>query len=74
MTIIVRLFATLRQNREKTLELSLPAGATIAQALSRLGIAESEVAILLKNGRHARPADSLVQGDSLALFPPVGGG
>lgn len=74
MTITIRLFATLRQNRGKTLELELPAGAAIEQALKELGIAECDAAILLRNGRHAQLTDRLQAGDTLSIFPPVGGG
>lgn len=74
MTITVRLFATLRQNRGKTLELALPAGAAIEQALKELDIAECDAAILLCNGRHAQLTDRLQAGDTLSIFPPVGGG
>ena len=33
-----------------------------------------EVAILLINGFHSKPADSVKDGDIISLFPPVGGG
>ena len=33
-----------------------------------------EVAILLINGFHSKPADSVKDGDVILLFPPVGGG
>lgn len=72
--IEVRLFATFREGREKILQLeadSFPDGMSIIQ---HLGIPEEEVAILLINGMHRKPRDSVKDGDVVALFPPVGGG
>jgi len=72
--IEVRVFATLRQGREKiTL---LPAGGfpTAADVLRQLGIPAEAVSILLINGFHSKPENPVKDGDILALFPPVGGG
>ena len=72
--IEVRVFATLRQGREKiTL---LPAGGfpTASDVLRQLGIPAEAVSILLINGFHSKPENPVKDGDILALFPPVGGG
>jgi molybdopterin converting factor small subunit len=42
--------------------------------ISHLDIPAEEVAILLINGFHKKPSDSVKDGDVVALFPPVGGG
>jgi molybdopterin converting factor small subunit len=39
-----------------------------------IGIPEKEVRLIFVNGRHASLEDRLAEGDTLALFPPVGGG
>lgn len=72
--IEVRLFATLREGREKIIFLE-PAKYQIASdVINYLNIPREEVAIYLINGRHSKLQDSIQDGDILAIFPPVGGG
>lgn len=72
--IEVRVFATLRQGREKVTMLP-PEGITCAgDILERLNIPAGEVSILLINGFHQKPETTVKDGDIVALFPPVGGG
>ena len=72
--IEVRVFATLRQNREKITMLE-PDGLTCAgDILQKLDIPAQDVAILLINGFHQKPETPVKDGDILDLFPPVGGG
>jgi molybdopterin converting factor small subunit len=70
----VRLFATLRENREKVIFRDCQDGMDGYALLSELGIKPEEVAIFLINGRHSKPDAKLSQDDLVALFPPVGGG
>lgn len=72
--IEVRLFATLREGRDKVV--MLPAGdfPDAGAIIRHLNIPAEEVAILLINGFHKKPADAVKAGDVVALFPPVGGG
>lgn len=72
--IEVRVFATLREGREKITQLPPEGIATADDVLRRLSIPPGEVAILLINGFHSKPIDPVKDGDVLALFPPVGGG
>lgn len=72
--IEIRLFATLRENREKILYYEAEGLHTVTDILHRLAIPSADVAILLINGIHAKPADSVKDHDIIALFPPVGGG
>ena len=74
MQIRVKLFATLRDNREKELLLDLPEQTGIQSILEELGIAEQEVAVIFLNGRGVPLDHPLRAGDTLSLFPPVGGG
>jgi sulfur carrier protein len=74
LKITVKLFATFRQGRQKVMEMELPGGTTAENIISELGISKSEVAILLINGRDGQLDKHLVEGDLVALFPPVGGG
>jgi MoaE-MoaD fusion protein len=81
MRITVRLFAMLRERagwRERDLE--LPSDATIERAWQALAaeapaLASYRSAVrFARNGRYAAPEESLREGDTLALIPPVAGG
>lgn len=74
MLITVKLFATLRNNREKIMSLDLKEGSTPLEVSQSLKIPEEDVAIIMINGRGAKKNSPLKEGDVLALFPPVGGG
>jgi molybdopterin converting factor small subunit len=73
MHIEVRLFATLRKGRFKreTFEYE---SSTPAYILSQLNIPHEDVAILLVNGRDGSFDQPLNDGDTVSIFPPVGGG
>ena len=72
--IEVRVFATLRQGRDKVTMLSPDGIFCAGDVLEKMGIASAEVSILLVNGFHQKPETPVQDGDILALFPPVGGG
>jgi molybdopterin synthase sulfur carrier subunit len=74
MKITVKLFATLRRGRfdQKTIECG--EGVIIHDLIKMLEIPEKEAAIIFVNSRHAEFHTILRQGDTLAIFPPVGGG
>ncbi|ABZ83622.1 molybdopterin converting factor, this protein family, putative [Heliomicrobium modesticaldum Ice1] len=74
ITVFVKLFATFRVNRFSTGHMAVPLGATVREVLSALAIPEQEVAICMVNG-HSKEIDHILSdGDTLSLFPPVGGG
>ena len=72
--IVIKLFATLRQGRFSVQARELEAGTTVGMVVGELGIPEREAALIFVNGRHENLATKLADGDTLALFPPVGGG
>ena len=72
--IEVRLYATLREGRGKIVMLEPEKAANARAVLNLLEIPVEDVAILLINGFHRKPEDTVKDGDVLALFPPVGGG
>ena len=72
--IEVRFFATLRDGHGKITEIPAEAASTAGDILRRFDINPEEVAILLINGFHSKPEDSVKDGDVISLFPPVGGG
>jgi len=74
MTIEARLFATLREGRGKIVHVELDEGAKVSDLAERLRIAPGEIAILLVGGRDARLDRTLADGDTVSIFPPVGGG
>ena len=74
MIVKVKLFATLREGRFPVAEREFTAGATVRDVLADLAMPETEVALILINGRHKDFDTVLAGGDTLSLFPPVGGG
>jgi len=72
--ITVKLFATFRDGRDKIQIFELEQGKTPKDVIAVLGIEEAEIAILLVNGRDGQFDKPLLEGDLIALFPPVGGG
>ena len=72
--IEVRFFATLREGRGKVTQVPAEEVSTAGDILRRFEIPVEEVAILLINGFHSRPEDSVKDDDVISLFPPVGGG
>jgi molybdopterin converting factor small subunit len=72
--IEVRLFATLRNNRFKKDVKEFDEGTTPNVILKDLDIDYEDVAILLINGRDGLLDTVLEDGDTLSVFPPVGGG
>jgi molybdopterin converting factor small subunit len=74
MQITVKLFATFRNGRFKADVREYPAGTVCRQIVADMEIREEELGIVLVNGRHAQLAQELRGGDSLSLFPLVGGG
>ena len=83
MKIRIRLFATLQQYLPAGGEgcetlVDLPAGATVADALEALSVPANLAHILFINGRHVLRSDlavrQLAEGETLAVFPAIGGG
>ena len=72
--IEVRFFATLREGRGKIAEIGAEEVSTAGELIRRFDIPAEEVSILLINGFHSKPEDSVKDGDVISLFPPVGGG
>lgn len=82
MLVCVRLFAVLRERAGRdSIELELADGATVSDALQALG-SRRELAgaldrlgvVLAVNREYARADQPLVEGDEVALIPPVSGG
>jgi sulfur-carrier protein len=74
MQIKVRLFATLRDGRGKELMMDFDPGTTPQLIMDKLDIKKEDVAILLVNGMDGKFEQQLKDGDTVSIFPPVGGG
>jgi molybdopterin synthase catalytic subunit len=76
MRVRVRLFAALRDRAgTDEIELELPEGAVVADALERLRSLTGDLrAVLAVNREYARAQTALHPDDELALIPPVSGG
>lgn len=74
MDIRVKLFANLRIDNEKEMNMSLPQGSTPKDIIERLGIQQEDAAIIMINGRSKDLLTIIEENDTVSIFPPVGGG
>ena len=74
MKITINLFATFRVGRFDQEQRDLLDGITLGQVVNEVGIAEKEIGMSLVNGCHAPLEQVLCDGDSIFLFPLLGGG
>lgn len=74
MKVTAKLFATLRESRGKQLDIEIEEGANVLSVLEKLSIKKTDVTIILVNGNNTGVDALLSEGDTLSLFPPVGGG
>ena len=74
MPITIKLFASLREGRFDAVDRDYTPGMTGRRIIHGFGIPEKDIRLIFINGRHASLDDLLADGDTLALFPPIGGG
>ncbi len=74
MKVTVKLFASFRTGRFVMEEREYPDGTTVSQIVKELALSEQELGIMMVNSRHVKLDRTLVDGDTLALFPLLGGG
>lgn len=74
MKLTIKLFATLREGRGKQLDIETEDGFSVLNVLEKLGIRKTDASIVLINGNSSGLDTLLSDGDTLSLFPPVGGG
>jgi molybdopterin synthase sulfur carrier subunit len=74
INVKVRLFANLRDNREKEMKISTKKESIVLDIVNDLKISPKDAAIILINGRKADINTSLEDNDILSIFPPIGGG
>ena len=76
MQVRIRLFAVLRERAAAdVIELELPDGARVSDALERVGhLTDGVPVVMALNQEYAEPDTELHSGDEVALIPPVSGG
>jgi sulfur-carrier protein len=74
MKVTVKLFANFRNGRFEIEDRQYPEGATVGTVVDGLDLSRHELGIVLVNSRHVSVEHPLAEGDTLALFPLVGGG
>ena len=88
MRILLKLFATLgerlpdeldgQRRQGNSLVVEVPAGAAVQEVIDRFQLPPELVHLVLVNGVYVPPAQRasrrLVEGDALAIWPPVAGG
>jgi sulfur carrier protein ThiS len=74
MIVTIKLFATFRTGRfgEETREYS--ANTTVGDILKELNLPVDEIGATLINHKHVEEDQMLLDGDTLSIFPLVGGG
>ena len=74
MRLTVKLFATFREGRFEVAELERPDGSTLGGLLDDLSIPRAELGFVLVQCRHAELDHIPASGDTVSIFPKVGGG
>ena len=74
MLVTVKLFATFRTGRFDVAQQEHPAGTTVGDIVDALGIPRGEIGILMVSSRHAVLEQQPAPGDTVSIFPLVGGG
>ena len=74
MKITVKLFAYFRDNRFNIEEWDIDNGTTVGSIVDSLDIDREEVGVLMINHKHTQFDVEPQTGDTLAIFPVVGGG
>ncbi len=74
MKVTVKLFASFRTGRTPIETRDYPAGTRVADIVREQQIPVAELGIIMVNSRHVPIDRELADGDTLALFPLLGGG
>ncbi|HKZ17220.1 MAG TPA: MoaD/ThiS family protein [Geobacteraceae bacterium] len=74
MNVTVKLFATFRTGRFAAENREYQSGTTVLDIIKELDINADDIGATLINGRHVEEDSQLNEGDTLSIFPLVGGG
>jgi molybdopterin converting factor small subunit len=73
MRVTVKLFAAFRKGRFDSEVREVPSGTTVSNVVDEVRLPGS-IGIIFVNSRHADLSRELTDGDTLSIFPLVGGG
>jgi molybdopterin synthase sulfur carrier subunit len=74
MQVTVKLFASFRTGRTPVETCDYPVGTTVADVVAEKGLPVEDLGIMLVNSRHVHLDRELAEGETLAIFPLLGGG
>lgn len=74
MKVCVKLFATFRNDRFKEKVCEYREGTMVSDIIKELDLPEEQLGAVLINAKHVEADQELKEGDSLSIFPLVGGG
>ena len=74
MNVTVKLFADLREGRFKVSDSEIADQSRVTDVVESLKIPPEQLAVCFVNGRDAETDYVIKNGDTVSLFPPVGGG
>jgi len=74
MQVTIKLFATFREGRFAVDKREYTQGTKVGLIVDELDIPREQLGIVMVNSRHVDLDHKLQDGDTLALFPLVGGG
>ena len=74
MKVTVKLFASFRTGRFDIETVDYPPGTTVANVADSIKLPRNELGIMMINNRHVKLDSLIADGDTLALFPLLGGG
>lgn len=74
ISVTVKLFATLKEYGKARSTVTVPEGSTIKTVIEECEIPKEKTLIIMVNGKGRESDFVLKDGDTVALFPPIGGG
>lgn len=74
MQVKVKLFATFRQGRFREKDMQLDENCTVGWVVDHLAIPRKELGVIFLNGLSTELERVMQEGDTLSIFPMVGGG
>ena len=76
ISVTVKFFATLREYGPNEEKISIPENSTVQFIMEKYEIPEEERrAIIMVNGKPHQDLNNILKdGDTIAIFPPIGGG
>ena len=74
MKVTVKLFATLRKDRFSRDQMTLSDDAAVSDLLEELKIPPDHIGILLVDGKNVSADSEISDGQTISIFPAIGGG